>query len=78
MRAFVLCDGECLTPEDSLHSPSLNPSLERIERDLIAFAIETYSGGMAEVARRLSVGCSTLYRKVRAYDLDVDGFREAG
>lgn len=53
-------------------------SLESIERDLIAFAIETYSGRMAEVARRLGVGRSTLYRKVREYDLDVDNFREAG
>ena len=53
-------------------------SLESIERDLIAFAIETYSGRMAEVARRLGVGRSTLYRKVREYELDVDGFREAG
>lgn len=52
--------------------------LESIERDLIAFAIETYSGRMAEVARRLGVGRSTLYRKVREYDLDVDNFREAG
>lgn len=53
-------------------------SLEAIERDLIAFAIETYSGRMAEVARRLGVGRSTLYRKVREYDLAVDDFREAG
>jgi DNA-binding NtrC family response regulator len=53
-------------------------SLEAIERDLIAFAIETYSGRMAEVARRLGVGRSTLYRKVREYDLEVDNFREAG
>jgi DNA-binding NtrC family response regulator len=52
-------------------------SLEAIERDLIAYAIETYSGRMAEVARRLGVGRSTLYRKVREYDLDVDNFREA-
>jgi len=52
--------------------------LESIERDLIAFAIETYSGRMAEVARRLGLGRSTLYRKVREYDLEVDNFREAG
>lgn len=52
-------------------------SLENIERDLIAFAIETYSGRMAEVARRLGVGRSTLYRKVREYDLDVENFRDA-
>ena len=53
-------------------------SLEAIEKDLIAFAIETYSGRMAEVARRLGVGRSTLYRKVREYQLDVENFREAG
>ena len=33
---------------------------------------------MSEVARRLGVGRSTLYRKVREYDLDVDGVRAAG
>ncbi len=52
--------------------------LEAIERDLIQYAIETYSGRMAEVARRLGVGRSTLYRKVREYELDVDHFRDAG
>ncbi|WP_421788299.1 sigma-54-dependent transcriptional regulator [Hyphobacterium sp.] len=51
--------------------------LESIERDLIEFAIETYAGRMAEVARRLGLGRSTLYRKVREYDLDVDQARSA-
>ncbi|MFS2316894.1 sigma-54-dependent transcriptional regulator [Maricaulis sp. D1M11] len=53
-------------------------TLEDIERDLIEFAIETYAGRMSEVARRLGVGRSTLYRKVREYELDVDGVRAAG
>ena len=52
-------------------------SLEDIERDLIEFAIENYAGRMSEVARRLGVGRSTLYRKVREYDLDVDQARAA-
>ena len=52
-------------------------TLEDIERDLIEFAIENYAGRMSEVARRLGVGRSTLYRKVREYDLDVDGVRAA-
>jgi len=52
--------------------------LEEIERDLIQFAIETYAGRMAEVARRLGIGRSTLYRKVREHDLEVDAAREAG
>lgn len=52
-------------------------TLEDIERDLIAFAIETYSGHMSEVARRLGIGRSTLYRKVREHELDVEQVRSA-
>jgi DNA-binding NtrC family response regulator len=46
-------------------------TLEAIERDLIQHAIEVYSGHMSEVARRLGIGRSTLYRKVREQGLDV-------
>ncbi|HEV7692006.1 MAG TPA: sigma-54 dependent transcriptional regulator [Hyphomonadaceae bacterium] len=54
-------------------------TLEAIERDLIQFAIDHYSGHMSEVARRLGIGRSTLYRKVREYDLKVreDDLEEA-
>lgn len=52
-------------------------TLEDIERDLIQFAIENYSGHMSEVARRLGIGRSTLYRKVREHSLDVDDVRSA-
>ncbi|MEM7729368.1 MAG: sigma-54 dependent transcriptional regulator [Pseudomonadota bacterium] len=52
-------------------------TLEDIERDLIAFAIETYSGHMSEVARRLGIGRSTLYRKVREHALNVEQVRSA-
>lgn len=52
-------------------------TLEEIERDLIQFAIENYSGHMSEVARRLGIGRSTLYRKVREHSLDVDDVRSA-
>jgi len=47
--------------------------LEEIERDLIQLAIEIYAGHMSEVARRLGIGRSTLYRKVREQGLDVEG-----
>ena len=40
-------------------------TLEEIEADLIRLAIERYQGHMSEVARRLGIGRSTLYRKVR-------------
>ena len=52
-------------------------SLEEIERDLLAFAIDHYEGHMSEISRRLGIGRSTLYRKVREYDLTVRE-REAG
>jgi DNA-binding NtrC family response regulator len=45
-------------------------TLEEIERDLIQLAIEIYAGHMSEVARRLGIGRSTLYRKVRENGLD--------
>ena len=52
-------------------------TLEDIERDLIEFAITNYSGHMSEVARRLGIGRSTLYRKVREHELDVENVRSA-
>jgi DNA-binding NtrC family response regulator len=45
-------------------------TLEDIERDLIQLAIELYAGHMSEVARRLGIGRSTLYRKVREQGLE--------
>ena len=39
-------------------------ALDDIERDAIRFAIAHYRGQMSEVARRLKIGRSTLYRKL--------------
>jgi DNA-binding NtrC family response regulator len=52
-------------------------TLEEIERDLIQHAIEVYSGHMSEIARRLGIGRSTLYRKVREQGLEGQ-LKEAG
>ncbi|MCB2098867.1 MAG: sigma-54-dependent transcriptional regulator [Parvularculaceae bacterium] len=46
-------------------------TLDAIERDLIRLAIDTYDGRMSEVARRLGMGRSTLYRKLRDHGLEV-------
>ncbi|MGH7011783.1 MAG: sigma-54 interaction domain-containing protein, partial [Caulobacteraceae bacterium] len=51
-------------------------TLEEIERDLIQLALSLYAGHMSEVARRLGIGRSTLYRKVREQGLDA-ALREA-
>ena len=38
--------------------------LEEMESEIIRFAISHYRGQMSEVARRLKIGRSTLYRKL--------------
>jgi DNA-binding NtrC family response regulator len=38
--------------------------LEELEGEIIRFAIAHYRGQMSEVARRLKIGRSTLYRKI--------------
>ena len=41
-----------------------------VEAEIIKMAIERYSGRMSEVARRLGIGRSTLYRKLKEYGLE--------
>lgn len=48
-------------------------SLEEIEADLIRLAIGHYRGKMTEVARRLGIGRSTLYRKLSELGIDNPG-----
>jgi DNA-binding NtrC family response regulator len=50
--------------------------LEEIEAELIRYAITHYRGQMSEVARRLQIGRSTLYRKLEALGLNTE--REEG
>jgi DNA-binding NtrC family response regulator len=53
--------------------------LEELESEIIRFAIAHYRGQMSEVARRLKIGRSTLYRKLEeaAADPAADGTKEA-
>jgi DNA-binding NtrC family response regulator len=44
--------------------------LEELEAELIRYAITHYRGQMSEVARRLQIGRSTLYRKLEALGLN--------
>ncbi|MEP1934089.1 MAG: sigma-54 dependent transcriptional regulator [Roseibium sp.] len=48
-------------------------NLTDIEEELIRTAINHYSGRMTEVAKRLGIGRSTLYRKLKEYGLDESG-----
>ena len=72
--------GPPIAPSDTL--PLLDATgevrpLDAIEAELIRYAITHYRGQMSEVARRLQIGRSTLYRKLEA--LGMSGERsEAG
>ncbi|MBD0414426.1 sigma-54-dependent transcriptional regulator [Oryzicola mucosus] len=45
-------------------------SLADVELEMIRMAIEHYNGQMSEVARRLGIGRSTLYRKLKEYGIE--------
>lgn len=45
-------------------------SLEDMEADMIKLALGRYSGRMTEIAKRLGIGRSTLYRKMREFGLE--------
>lgn len=50
-------------------------TLSDIELEMILFAVDHYGGQMSEVARRLGIGRSTLYRKFKEYGIDPDSGR---
>ncbi|QWW67200.1 sigma-54 dependent transcriptional regulator [Rhizobium sp. WYJ-E13] len=57
--------------------PSVNQSgdvrrLADVEEELIRFALKFYRGQMSQVARKLGIGRSTLYRKLKDYGIDPD------
>lgn len=52
-------------------------SLAEVEEEMIRFAIGHYKGQMSQVARKLGIGRSTLYRKLKEYGID-QGENHAG
>lgn len=55
---------ELLTPDGHMRP------LEEIQADIIRLAIDHYRGRISEVARRLNMGRSTLYRKLEEYGIE--------
>jgi len=47
-------------------------TIAEIEEELIRFALRFYRGQMSQVARKLGIGRSTLYRKLKDYGIDPD------
>ncbi|MEL6317118.1 MAG: sigma-54 dependent transcriptional regulator, partial [Pseudomonadota bacterium] len=78
----ALMDGEGLHPRPPV-AEGFSPldvdghlrTLAEVEAEMIELAIRKYEGRMSEVARRLGIGRSTLYRKVR--ELGLEDAREA-
>ncbi len=77
------------TVREIIHMPVADPNalplmdergdmrkLDDLEADIIRFAIAHYRGQMSKVARKLAIGRSTLYRKLKDMGLD-DGLDEA-
>jgi DNA-binding NtrC family response regulator len=68
-------------PAGPLAVPAINDTghvrrLDDIEAQVIRMAIDHYDGHMSEVARRLGIGRSTLYRKLKEFGLDHMGRAE--
>jgi DNA-binding NtrC family response regulator len=51
---------------------------EDLESEIIRMAIARYEGHMSEVARRLGIGRSTLYRKLKEFGLEPDAAEHGG
>jgi DNA-binding NtrC family response regulator len=52
------------------HEPAGLPTLRALEKDYIVFLLEVTARNRAEVSRILDISRSTLYHKIRRYDLD--------
>jgi len=69
------------TPTDSAAAlPASNPSdsLRDLEREAILAALQASGGNRSRAARQLGIGRNTLWRKIRAYGLNVPSGRQRG
>lgn len=78
----------CLAQPDSCDAPGAKNSvvmlftsdgnvrpLDEIEADIIRLAVSRYNGRISEVARRLNIGRSTLYRKLDDLGIEYTSYR---
>jgi DNA-binding NtrC family response regulator len=79
LRAFAAPNADIFAPALAAASPyALSATdaaghmrkLEEMESEIIRLAISRYDGHMSEVARRLGIGRSTLYRKLKEFGLE--------
>ena len=75
MKKWVRSTGAVISDGMALGIPAVTDGghirkLEEIEADMIRLALHRYRGQMSEVARKLGIGRSTLYRKMRDLGLE--------
>lgn len=58
-----------LDEQREYHEPAGLPTLRALERDYILFLLDVTACNRAEVSRILEISRSTLYHKIRDYDL---------
>jgi DNA-binding NtrC family response regulator len=74
-KAVILSDNDTLDEEDFLFNtyksikPSNNLNLQDNEKQVIQLAIEKYKANLSHAAKALGINRSTLYEKIKRYDL---------
>jgi DNA-binding NtrC family response regulator len=66
---------DLFTPDNVIVSTGPSGDVRKladVEEELIRFALKFYRGQMSQVARKLGIGRSTLYRKLKDYGIDPD------
>lgn len=73
-NAIIMTESDTIQPEDinltvtaTMDEPSLN--LETVEKNTIRKALSKYKGNYASIAAELGISRTTLYHKIRKYDL---------
>jgi DNA-binding NtrC family response regulator len=67
--------GDLFVPDNMIVSTGPSGDVRKladVEEELIRFALKFYRGQMSQVARKLGIGRSTLYRKLKDYGIDPD------
>ncbi len=70
-------DAVCPQKDDFVGEGGQIQSLAQMEKKLIAFALKHHQGRMSRIARDLGIGRSTLYRKLKQYELSCDKQNDA-
>ena len=68
-------DGSATGSDNVIVSTNVSGDVRKladVEEELIRFALKFYRGQMSQVARKLGIGRSTLYRKLKDYGIDPD------